>query len=55
MTELYYNFNKIAKIPQELYEKVWNCEKLFQNKALMKELNETIGEIVYEIHRTESF
>jgi hypothetical protein len=31
MTYLYYNFNKIAKIPQEL--------------------NETIGEIVYKIHR----
>jgi hypothetical protein len=53
MTYLYYNFDKNAKISQELYEKIWNCEELFRNKELMNELNTAVGEQVFEIHRTE--
>ena len=40
MEYLHYNFDKIAPIPKELYEKVWACENLWadENEELLTEL-----------------
>ena len=54
MEYLHYNFDKIAPIPKELYEKVWACENLWadENEELLTELCMQIGEDVFEINCT---
>lgn len=54
MEYLHYNFNKIACIPKKLYDRVWACEKLWddENADLLEELCDEVGEDVFEINCT---
>lgn len=54
MEYLHYNFNKIACILKKLYDRVWACEKLWddENADLLEELCDEVGEDVFEINCT---
>lgn len=54
MEYLHYNFDKVARIPKKLYDKVWACENLWndENADLLEELCDEIGEDVFEINCT---
>lgn len=55
MEYLHYNFYEKARIPMNLYNRVWACENLWDNENadLLEELCDEIGEDVFEINCTQ--
>lgn len=54
MEYLHYNFDKVAPIPKYLYDQIWACENLWdeKNEDLLTELCMQVGEDVFEINCT---
>ena len=54
MEYLHYNFDKVARIPKWLYDKVWACKNLWddENADLLEDLCDEVGEDIFEINCT---
>ena len=54
MEYLHYNFDKVARIPKSLYDKVWACKNLWddENADLLEDLCDEVGEDIFEINCT---
>lgn len=53
MKALHYNFDKVARIPAEMYERLWATDRPFQEDPnIIDEISDYIGTDIYEVNTT---